>query len=79
MNRQQIKRKREFHEYQIDSLMSRGYGGSDDPAFKRACEDCKIHEEALGLLAAAASEINEKSRKTRRTNKYVRRFGGIPF
>jgi len=71
MNRKQIKTERKFHEYQIDSLMSRGYGGSEDPAFKRACEDCKRHEEALRLLAAAAEKINAKSRITRRNNPYA--------
>jgi hypothetical protein len=72
MNRKQIKTKRQFHEQQIDSLMSRGYGGSEDQAFIRACEDCRRHEAALKLLAAAAEEINAKSRITRRRNPYAR-------
>lgn len=71
MNRKQIKIKREYHQRQIDQLMGQGYGGTDDPAFKRACEQCSKHEEALGLLTAAADEINTKSRKTRRTNKWL--------
>ena len=73
MNRKQIKQKREFHERQIDNLMSRGYGGSEDEAFKRACAECEIHEKALKLLEAAADEINAKSRQTRRANKWVKR------
>ena len=72
MNRKQIKTKRKFHERQIDNLMSRGYGGSEDEAFKRACAECEIHEKALSLLAAAAEQINVKSRETRRKNPYVK-------
>jgi len=70
MNRKQIKQKREFHEGKIDYLMSRGYGGSDDINFINACNECEKHEKALGLLTAAADEINRKSRNTRRTNKW---------
>jgi hypothetical protein len=76
MNRKQIKQKREFHERQIDDLMSRGYGGSEDENFKRACEQCSKHEAQLKLLAAAADEINAKSRNARRTNKYVKQPAG---
>lgn len=81
MNRKQIKQKREFYEREIDRLMSRGYGGSEDPAFKSACELCSRHETTLGLLAAATEEINAKSRKTRRTNKWVKQVenGELPF
>ena len=81
MNRKQIKQKREFHERQIDDLMSRGYGGSEDENFIRACEQCRKHEKALKLLEAAADEINAKSRQTRRTNKWVKKVykGFIPF
>lgn len=68
MNRQQIKRRREMHEAQIDRLMSRGYAGSDDPAFKMACEQCKIIERELKKLADASEEINRKSRVTRWLN-----------
>jgi hypothetical protein len=73
MNRQQIKNKRKTIESRIDRLMSQGYGGSEDEAFKRACAECRILEKQLELLEAAAKEINEKSTKTRRTNKYAAR------
>jgi len=65
MNRHQIKTQREFHEQQIDRLMSIGYGGSEDTAFVRACEQCRIHERELKKLVAASEEINRKSRVTR--------------
>jgi len=72
MNRAQIKRKRVAAEKAIDDLMSRGYGGSEDPAFKRACVECKKHEETLIVLAAAVNEINRKSTEARRKNPYVK-------
>jgi hypothetical protein len=71
MNRKQIKTKREYLERQIDMLMSRGYSGSEDENFKRACAECRKHEEQLRMLATAAEEINTKSRNTRRTNRWA--------
>jgi hypothetical protein len=65
MNRHQIKQNREFHEKQIDRLMSHGYSGSDDPHFKRACELCSFHEKELKKLSAALCEINAKSTRTK--------------
>lgn len=69
MSRTQIKHRREYHQKEIDRLMSAGYGGYDDPAFKRACEQVSIHEEELKKLQAATEEINTKLRNTRNASK----------
>lgn len=52
--------------------MSKGYGGYDDPAFKRACEQVSIHEEELKKLQAATEEINTKLRISRNEKRLQR-------
>jgi len=72
MSRTQIKHRRQYHEKEIDRLMSRGYAGSEDPRFIAACQQVATHEKELKALAAATKEINDKLRISRNEKRLQR-------